>query len=211
MLFLLTFQTGFFGFFGKQRQQFFIVTGANHIDIGHVIDLSQSPQQYRHRNLSFAIHLHGQHVSLACLKLQPGSTAGDKLRHTQFTPSRTVFFRSEVHARRPDQLADNDTLGTVDHEGTVFRHLRKIPHEHRLFLDFPRVFVHKSNLHPQRTGISHVSLTTHLLIVLWFSEPEIPETQFEALVEALDGRYFFKKLTQPLTLEPTKRIQLNFN
>ncbi len=62
----------------------------------------------------------------------------------------------EVDTRRPDQLADDDTLGAVDDEGALLGHHREVTHEHRLALDLAGVVVDELGRDEQRGRVRHV-------------------------------------------------------
>src|SRR5437588_837391 len=88
-------------------------------------DPRQGAQQRGYRDLALAIDLDRHDVASAGFKLQPGATAGDELAHAQLAPRSRVFLGGEVHARRADELRDDDALGTVDDERAVVGHERE--------------------------------------------------------------------------------------
>ena len=63
-----------------------------------------------------------------------------------------------INAGRPHQLADNDTLRSVDDERAGVGHQRQIPHEDLGFLNVLRLIVDKTNLNFDGRGVRCIPL-----------------------------------------------------
>ena len=74
-----------------------------------------------------------KNVLLVVFKLHPGAAIGDDLGENKGAPR----VRLEKDARRPVQLADDDTLGAVYDERAVFGHQRDVSKVDFLLLDVP--------------------------------------------------------------------------
>ena len=74
------------------------------------------------------------------VELEPFTTvwmhcALDQLMLRQVTKAITLTW-FENNARATNKLRYNNTLGAIDDESSLVRHLREITHEHNLFFDF---------------------------------------------------------------------------
>src|SRR5680860_754030 len=131
---------------------------------------SYSPNSSRIRA---SVQPYADHVALIDLELQPGATRRDDLRCVDVLVRGLVSGALEVHTGRPDQLGDDDTLGAVDHEGTLGRHQREVAHEDRLALDLTCVVVGELRGDVERRGVGEVLLLAlvHGLSLIHISEP----------------------------------------
>src|SRR5690554_3101842 len=80
----------------------------------------------------------------------------------------------EEYTRRTVQLRNNDTLGAVDHKGTVLGHQGDFPHVDFLLLDILDRLVRRlaiiddqTNLDPQGSGVGYTTQLTLLDIKGW--------------------------------------------
>ena len=67
-----------------------------------------------------------------------------------------VLLARKIHARRTDELRDDDTLGAIDDEGPRRGHDGEIAHEKiRIFLDFSRFMIDETRTHAKRRAVGH--------------------------------------------------------
>ncbi len=71
----------------------------------------------------------------------------------------------EEHTWRADQLGDNDPLGSVDDEGTLLGHHRKVAHKYRLLFNLPRHAVGECRLDEDRDRIGEILLPALLFAI----------------------------------------------
>ena len=116
---------------------------------------AKSLEEVRHRLLTLTVDTHAHGVTLIDFELEPCTTAGDDLRVEDFLIGCAIRGPLEVHARRTDELRDNDALGAVNDEGATGGHEREIAHEDGLRLNFARVVVHElgGHVHGCRVGV----------------------------------------------------------
>src|SRR5690606_21963792 len=88
-----------------------------------------------HRLLALAVDADADGVALVDLELEPGAARGDDARGEDVLVRGLVGGALEVHARRADELRDDDALGAVDDERAALGHERELAHEDRLRLD----------------------------------------------------------------------------
>ena len=137
-----------------------------------VVDRRQRAQQNRDGDRALAVELDRQIVRLARLKLHPRAAIRDQFGGGKAPAGRAVFLGVEVHAGRPDELADDNTLGPVDDERPLFRHPGEVTHENVGDDDLvPGSLVDERNPYVQRRGIGDVALQADLLRVFRLFEP----------------------------------------
>ena len=73
---------------------------------------------------------------------------------------------SVINARRTYQLADDNTLGTIDHKRTGRCHQRQVAHEDLVLRDLVLLLIDQANLHLKRRRVSSISLFAFLNRVL---------------------------------------------
>src|SRR5690606_35096293 len=128
-------------------------------------------QQDRDRHLAATVDTEEEYVFRVELEIKPGAAVGnDACREQQLAGAvglATVVL--EEHAGGTVQLRNNDALGTVDDEGTVFGHERNFAHVHFLFLDFANggpagfsVHQHQAHLGAQGRGVGQAALLAFL-------------------------------------------------
>ena len=94
-------------------------------------------QERRHRQLAAAVDADVDQVLGVELEVQPGAAVGNHPRREEIL-ARGVGLAAvvvEEDARAAVHLADDDPLGSVDHEGAVGRHQRHVAHVDVLLLD----------------------------------------------------------------------------
>ena len=126
---------------------------------------AQGAENHRDGQFAGTVNTHPQHVVAVGFIFQPGTAVGDNLGGMQGLAG-LVQHAVKIHARRADQLGNNDALGAIDNEGTGVGHQREIAHEHIGFLDFPRFAVFQPDEHLQRRRIGHVPLLAALHRIL---------------------------------------------
>ena len=125
-----------------------------------VILQTECPQEDGPQELPFSVNPNVKEVFLIVFEFHPGTPIGNDL-------SQEVGLgagRLEKHAGRSMQLADNDTLGAIDHEGSILGHQRNLTEVDFLLLDVPDGFASRIGIlvvnrqpdsHLQRRGIGH--------------------------------------------------------
>ncbi len=171
-------------------------------------------QKRRHRQLALAVDLHRQQVFIAGFKLQPRASTWDQLRGKELAARGGILIGGKVDAWRTHQLADDHALGAIYNEGTFLRHQREITHEDILLDDFACLFICQARLHGQRSRIRRIAVAALVFTIFRLAKRIRRHNKFQLQIfpgEIFNGRDFFKKLAQALSLEPFKRIQLNLN
>ena len=120
---------------------------------------------------------------------------------------------SVVDARGTDQLADDDTLGTVNDKSAGLRHERKIAHEDLMLADLIVFLVVKTHLHAQRRRICGIPLRTLLdrildILVIVFIIRKL-KAEFAAVV--LNRRNVVEYFPETMLQEPPVGVLLNFD
>ena len=119
---------------------------------------TQSSQEYCKRELTCTVYTHADDAVLIFLKLKPSTSVGDDLRCILSLSSLTELC-SEVSSGGTNDLGDDNSLGTVDDEGTVFRHDRKVTYICFLFLALTCLGVMESQFDLERSSIVAVFLS----------------------------------------------------
>ena len=109
------------------------------------------------------------------------------------------------------ELRNDDALGTVDDERTVFRHQGEIAHVDIGFLDFGSLAVVQVDVNVQRRGVGHIPLAAALHGVLRLTQRIIREGQFQIAVVVGDGRGVCQNLFQVGFEEPLIRPLLHLD
>src|SRR5690606_7900442 len=178
-----------------------------------------------------AVNLHREDVLVGRLELEPGTAIRDELGLRQRAARRRVRLALEVHARRPDELGDDDALRTINDEGAVGCHHREIAQEDTIragFLDLTGFLHLETRRHAQRSGIGDVTLTAKdlgnarvllgalLLLALRHPGPDRIEARLRdeelhlAMVVGNRGD-FFEELAKTFLHEPAERFQLDLH
>ncbi len=99
---------------------------------------TKGTDKYGNRNLLGTVYSDISHIIGVRFILQPCSTVRDNLGRIELL---TGFISGNgiVDSRRTNKLADDYTLSTVDHKGSVLGHQRELAHED--FMLFDVVFV----------------------------------------------------------------------
>ena len=172
-----------------------------HHDLGEaepLVDLLVGPaqglEQHGDRLAALAVDAHADGVALVDVELQPGTAARDHLDAVQRLFGGLVDGLVEVHARRPNQLADHHALGAVDDERALLGHHREVTHEHRLALDLAGVVVDELGRDEQRSRVGHVLVFALVDRRLDFVEAGVGERQRHRAGEVLDRRQLVEHL-----------------
>ena len=177
-----------------------------------VLLVADRAEQGGRRDLALAIDLDPQLVLVVGLELEPGAAVRDDLRAEQHAAGRRVLDLAVVHARRADELADDDALGAVDHERALVGHPRVVAHVDALALDLAGLLDQEFDVDVQRLAERQVLGPALLLGVLGLTELVVEELEFHDLAgEVLDRADLIEQLTQPLRHEPLERIELQFD
>ena len=161
-----------------------------------VLGPAQRLEQHGDVLLALAIQPDADLVALVDLELQPSPPRGDHLAGEDVLVGGLVGALLEVDARRADQLADHDSFGTGDDEGTLVGHQREVADEHGLAFDLAGLVVHELGGHEQRGLIGGVAILALVDGVLGFLKTMIMEAQGHRLVEVLDRADLLEDLLQ---------------
>ncbi len=183
----------------------------------HLVDLgvgahTEGTQKYRDRNLAVAVNANIEHIVCVGLVLKPCAAVRDHRRGVQLL-TELIMCHCIIYTGGTDQLADDNTLGTVDHEGTVVRHQGEVAHEHDMFLDLARLRVVKTNLDLQRRCVGRVALLALVDRILGIVPAEliIHKLQAESPVMVGYRRDVGKHLIDSFLKEPPVRVLLHFD
>ena len=118
-----------------------------------------------------------------------------------------------VNARRTHQLADDDTLRSIDHEGARLGHQREISHKNFMFVDLVCLFIMKADLHFQRSCVCGVPLLTlgDGILHIVSAQCEIHEFQAQLTAVIRDRRDIRKYFFQALVQKPLIGVLLDFD
>ena len=183
---------------------------AEHIDDFRVAFHAQGAQKHRHRQFAGAVDAAIHHGVGIGFELDPRAPVGDHLRGIQVAAA-LIDGAGEIRARRTHELADNDALRAIDHEGAVLGHQREIPHEDLAFLHFVRIAVGEAHRHFQRRGKGKVALAAPLNRVLRLVERIIDELQHQAFAVIGNRRCVSEHLSQSLVEKVLIRALLHLN
>ena len=78
------------------------------------------------------------------------------------------------------QLADNNTLSTVDDKGSGIRHQRQISHKDLMLFDLTGLMVAQSDRNLQRCGVRCVTLLALFDCILCVISAQFKRTEFQA-------------------------------
>ena len=157
------------------------------------------------RHFPGSVHANIEHIVCVSLILEPCAPVGDHGAGEQ-TLAELVLIDSVIDAGGTDQLADDNTLSTVDHKRSVLCHQGQVTHEDLLLLDLPVIFlIIQADSDFERSRISTVSLFALFdrIFGVLFLKNIAGERQTEMPAEILDRRnviqYFLKAfITKPL-------------
>jgi hypothetical protein len=143
-------------------------------------------EQHRDRLLALPVDAHRHHVALVGLQLEPRAPGRDDLRRVDRLIGGLVALLRVVHARAPDELRHDDTLGAVDDEGAAVGHEREIAHEDLLLLELTGLTVHERHVDEERRLVGHVLFLALLNGVLGVAELVRTELNGKIAGEVLD-------------------------
>jgi len=203
----------------KESEQLFIRAVGQNRAMQFIFHRCHRAQEDGYRDGTFAVKAQREITGLAGLEFHPGAAVGDHLCGCQAAPA--ILFDTKIHTRRANQLADHHALGSVDDEGSVFRHQRQIAQENLLFDNFTGLTNQQRDIHIERDGKGEVAVQAFLLIVLRLAETILQikarflslgagEIQAQQAVVALDRGNLVEKGPQSLPLEPLIRLELHF-
>ena len=177
-----------------------------------VLLVADRAEQGRRRDLALAIDLDPQLVLVVGLELEPRAAVRDDLGAEQHPAGRGVLGLAVVDARRADELADDDPLGTVDDEGALVGHPRVVAHVDALALDLAGLLDQEFDVDVERLAERQVLGAALLLGVLGRAELVVEELELHHLAgEVLDRTDLVEQFAKPLLDEPGERIELEFD
>ena len=172
---------------------------------------AQCTAQHGDGQLTVLIDTDIEHVGGIGLVLQPCTAVGVHGCAVQVV-AYLIFGISVEYAGRTDQLADDGTLGTVDHKGARIGHQREVAHENFLVLDLAGLLVQQTGSHAQGGSVGHVALFALLDAVLGLLiQTEVHEAQRQVTGVVLNGADVVEDLFQALVQEPLIRVLLDLD
>ena len=177
-----------------------------------VVLVAHRAEQGRRCDLALAVDLDPQLVLVVRLELEPGAAVRDDLRREQHPARGGILGLAVVHAGRADELADDDPLGAVDHEGALVGHPRVVTHVDALALDLARLLDQELDVDVERLAERQVLRPALLLGVLRIAELVVEELELHHLAgEVLDRADLVEQLAKPLLDEPAERVELELD
>ena len=181
----------------------------------HVKDLlvgaeAQGTEQDADRYLSGTVHADIEDVVGIRLILQPRAAVRDHLAEIALLAKLVVLY-GIIDAGRTDQLADDDSLSTVDHEGTGIGHQGQIAHEDLMLLHIILIFIVKSDFDFHRSGIGCIPFLAfrdgifHIIPV----QMKVDKIQAEMSCEILDRENIVEHFAQAFAQKPFIGILLD--
>ena len=162
----------------------------------------------RNGQLSVFIDLHVEDPGGIGLVLQPGAAVRDH-RVLIGMVARLINIHLVDDAGGTDDLGNDNTLGTVDHEGTGLGHQGEVPHVDLVLLDLPRLLIGKTDEHLKRRLVGRISLLALLHRILRGGvDREIDKFNREVARIVVDGRDVPQDLHHTLLAEPLKGFLL---
>ena len=172
---------------------------------------AERAKKKRRRLLALAVDADGKHVALVGLELEPCAARGDDLRIIYGAIARLIALGGEVHARRANELGDDDALGAVDDEGAAVRHEREIAHEDVGLLHLAGLLVDEANVDEERSLVRDVALLALLDGMLGVAKLVGAELDAKGLRAVLDGRHAREGFVEALGHQIVERVDLNGN
>ncbi len=146
---------------------------------------TECADEVRYRHLARTVDTDRNDVIRIRLELDPCAAVWNDRCIVEML-ARRVDLLAVISARRTDELADDNTLSTVDDERTRIRHEREITHEYFLLLDFTCLTIDKADIYPKRCCQRHIALFALVEIIFWLAEREALEGQNKISGEILD-------------------------
>ena len=162
---------------------------------------AQSTDEISHGHLAGAVNADGHDVVGIRLQLDPGPTVRDDCSIVELLAG-GVDLLAVIGTGRTNQLADDDTLCTIDDEGASVSHQGEIPHENFLLLDFTGLAVDETDIDAQGRSPGHIAFLALIEVILRLSHRKAFEGEDKISREILNWRNVTEDLLQPLIQEP---------
>ena len=118
---------------------------------------SEGADEHSQGQLTVLVDANVSHAVYIGLVFEPGAAVRNDLRRVGALTG-LVYIRGIVHSRRSDDLRNDNTLGTVDNEGSVLGHKREIALVYIGLLDLTGLLVGQSDVDLERCGVVDVAL-----------------------------------------------------
>ena len=168
---------------------------------------AEGAQEHRGALATLAVDGDDELAALIDLELEPGTTSGNELGAVDLDA--VVHLFGEVHARRADELRDDDALGAVDDERATVGHEREVAHEDELLLDLAGLLVHEAHVNKQRRLIGDVLGTALGDGVGGVTKLVLAEGDLHRAGTVLDGRSLGERLGKTIGHEVLERLLLD--
>ena len=160
---------------------------------------SDGPEQCGHRQFLLAVDVGIHHIVDVGCKLDPRPTEGDDARRVQLGAV-GVHALSEENSRRPVQLRDHHTLGTVDDKGAIVGHIRDVAQIHVLNLGgevhVVGVGTEELELCLERHAVSKAAVQALLYGVAGRVDVVVEEFKHKVVASVLNGKILGKHLIE---------------
>ena len=134
-----------------------------------LIDIVQSTEEYSYRQLTGTVDTNGNDIISIGFQLNPSTTVWN-YSGVEEGLTRLVYSNAIISTWRTYQLADNNTLSTINNKSTRSSHQREIPHEYLRILEDTSGSVQKANLDTQWSCISSISFLAFIKAILRLSQ-----------------------------------------
>ena len=173
-----------------------------------VAPVAKGADEERHRHLARTVDAHPDDVTRVRLKLDPGTAVRNHRRVIEFL-ARRIHRLTIVSARRTHELADDDTLRTIDDEGTRVRHFREVTHEDFLFLDLSCLAVDEADIDTHRCSPRHITFLALIEVIFRLAERIALEREHKISREIRDRRNVIENVLKSLIEEPLVGLPLD--
>ena len=134
-----------------------------------LIDIVQSTEEYSYRQLTGTVDTNGNYIISIGFQFNPSTTVWN-YSGVEEGLTRLIYSNAIISAWRTYQLADNNTLCTINNKGTGSSHQREIPHEYLRILEDTSSSVQKANLDTQWSCIGSISFLAFIKAILRLSQ-----------------------------------------
>ena len=141
-----------------------------------LINVVQGTEKYSYRQLSGTVDTDRNNIVGISFQLNPGTTVRNNCGVEQMLTG-LVTGNTIICTRRTHQLADNNTLCTINNKGAGSSHQREITHEYLGILENTGSPVQETNLYPQRCCISSIPLLALIQAVFRLTQLIIQQGQ----------------------------------
>ena len=144
-----------------------VVALGDAVGFGNIVSRNNAESADEHGNghLAVLIDANVYHAVYIGLVFEPGAAVGDDLRGVGALTG-LIYIGSVVHTGGTDELGNDNSLSTVDDEGSAFGHQREFTHVNIGLLDLAGLLVGEAYVYLKGGGVVYVTLLALLNGVL---------------------------------------------